>query len=67
KAEDKTTDRKNLVIFLTSHIIASAAEADELYRQKSELMEELQKKPEEQPAEEPAEAEEVTEVEESGK
>jgi hypothetical protein len=30
-------------------------------------MEELQKKPEEQPAEEPAEAEEVTEVEESGK
>ncbi|UCE83328.1 MAG: type II secretion system secretin GspD, partial [Deltaproteobacteria bacterium] len=66
KAEDKTTDRKNLVIFLTSYIVASASEADEIYQQKSEVMEELRKKPGEQPAEaeeEPAEAEEVTEVE----
>ncbi len=41
KSESRTTRRTNLLIFLTPYIVGSPQEADEIYRQKSNYMDEL--------------------------
>jgi general secretion pathway protein D len=41
KSESRTTRRTNLLIFLTPYIVASPQEAEEIYRQKSNYMDEL--------------------------